>query len=118
MTEERIVNPRTGGEKGRKPQRFELIPMGAMGKVAEVYGFGASKYADHNWRRGYDWSLSLGAAFRHMAAFLEGEDLDPESGLPHPAHAVFHMLALLTFMVEHPELDDRVARSLEGIPQS
>lgn len=115
MPEERITNAVTGGEKGRKPQRFELMPMGALATVAEVYGFGAEKYADHNWRKGYDWSLSLGAALRHMASFVDGEDLDPESGLPHPAHAAFHMLAVLTFMVEHPELDDRVRTTL-GIP--
>lgn len=105
--EERITDIKTGGQKGRKPERFELLPWQAMGEVARVYAGGAVKYSDWNWSRGFDWSLSIGAAFRHMAAFASGEDTDPESGLAHPAHAVFHMLALLTFMSTHPDGDDR-----------
>jgi hypothetical protein len=105
--EVRVVNEQTGGEKGRKPERYGLLPWDAMDEVARVYAHGASKYADHNWRKGFDWSLSIDAAFRHMAAFAAGEDNDPESGFRHPAHAVFHMLALITFAAEHPELDDR-----------
>lgn len=107
MSEERIVNEKTGGAKGRKPQRFELVPGNALGDIAEVYAFGSSKYEDNNWRRGYAWSLSYGAMMRHLTAFWEGEDLDPESGLPHLAHAGFHILALLTFMREQSDLDDR-----------
>lgn len=107
MSEQRITNEVTGGEKGRKPQRFELLPWGALGRVAEVYAFGAEKYDEHNWRRGFDWSLSFGAMQRHLAAYWEGEDNDPESGLPHLAHAAFHVLGLLTFADECPELDDR-----------
>ena len=106
MSEKRITDPETGGMKGRKDERFDLLPWTAMEDVARVYGMGAEKYEDWNWAKGYDWSLSLGAAFRHMAAFGAGEDTDPESGLPHPAHAVFHMLALITFMQTHPDGDD------------
>lgn len=106
-SEVRVVNAQTGGAKGRKPQRFELVPMAALGRVAEVYAFGASKYEDHNWLRGYDWSLSFGALMRHLTAFWSGEDDDPESGLSHVAHAGFHVLALLTFAQRFPELDDR-----------
>jgi nucleoside 2-deoxyribosyltransferase len=113
--EERVVNEATGGEKGRKPQRYELVPWEAVGDIAEVYAFGASKYADHNWRRGYDWSLSFGALMRHLAAFWSGEDLDPESGLPHVAHAGFHVFALLVFMREHRELDDRFTTTDKGV---
>lgn len=103
------VTSSTGGQKGKKPQAYDLIPWDAMDHVAEVYGFGASKYADHNWRKKYAWSLSIASAFRHMAAFARGEDRDPESGLPHPAHAVFHMFALLAWF-EDPDaqqFDDR-----------
>jgi hypothetical protein len=105
--EVRVTDPRTGGQKGTKPEVFSLLPWRSLGKVARVFGFGAGKYEPHNWRKGYAWSLSTDAAFRHLAAFQEGEDLDPESGLPHLAHAAFHLLALLEFMDTHPELDDR-----------
>lgn len=105
--EVRIVNAETGGAKGRKPQRMELVPWQAVAVVSEVYGFGASKYDDHNWLRGYQWSLSFGALMRHLSAWWSGEDTDPESGLSHMAHAGFHVLALLTFEQRFPSLDDR-----------
>jgi hypothetical protein len=105
--EVRVTNSTTGGEKGQKPQRMDLIPWSAVMDVSEVYAFGATKYADHNWRRGYAWSLSYGALLRHLAAWIDGEDRDPESGLSHVAHAGFHCLALLTFARECPDLDDR-----------
>lgn len=105
--EVRITDPTTGAQKGRKPERYDLIPFEALDEVARVYGMGAEKYDDWNWAKGFAWSLSIGAAFRHMASYAAGEDLDPESGLPHPAHAVFHMLALITFRQHDLGTDDR-----------
>lgn len=107
ISEIRITNPTTGGEKGSKPERFDLIPAKAMRQVARLYGRGALKYACHNWRRGYAWSLSIAALERHLAAFKEREDIDPETECPHLAAVIFHALSLLTFADEHPELDDR-----------
>lgn len=97
----------TGGEKGTKPERFDLIPIGALAQVARLYGRGAEKYAAHNWRRGYEWSKSYAAMQRHATQFWNGEDTDPEMQLPHLASVAFHALALLTFMEEQPGFDDR-----------
>lgn len=105
--EVRIVDPTTGGAKGQKLARYDLLPYEALTTVAEHFGRGAAKYEPWNWRKGYAWSLSAGALGRHFAAFMSGEDLDPETGSPHMAAVAFHALALLTFMDEHPELDDR-----------
>lgn len=107
MAEVRIKNETTGGEKGQKPERHELVPINPMDWVARVYHYGTEKYDPHNWRKGYDWSLSYGALQRHLRAFWNGQELDDESGLPHLAHAVFHCLALMEFGDTHPELDDR-----------
>jgi hypothetical protein len=107
VEEIRVVNSVTGGEKGQKPERHELVPVEPMDEVARVYGFGCGKYAKNNWRLGYDWGLSYGAARRHLNAFWRGEDLDPESGLHHLAHGVFHLLTLMEYGRTHPELDDR-----------
>jgi len=97
----------TGGQKGQKLARFDLIPWDALWEVAELYGKGALKYDDRNWEKGYEWSLSLGALGRHLALFMSGEDFDPETGSPHMAAVAFHALAILRFMKEHPEFDDR-----------
>lgn len=97
----------TGGEKGAKPQRYDLLPVLPLDLLAELYGNGAKKYAAHNWRRGYDWSLSYAAAMRHLTRFWNGEDIDPEMGLPHVTCATFHLFALAQFMADFPEFDDR-----------
>lgn len=106
MVEERSVSS-SGAEKGVKPERHSLIPQEALSVVARHYGVGAKKYAPHNWRRGYEWSKSFDALQRHANAFWSGEDVDEETGSPHMAAVVFHALTLLTFMIEHPEFDDR-----------
>lgn len=108
MTEEtRIVNEITGGMKGSKPIQFHQFPYAAFEHLGRVYAFGAAKYDDYNFRKGYNWSLSFDAMMRHAMAFWSGEDLDPESGLPHMAHVAWHAATLLAFMEDHPELDDR-----------
>lgn len=108
--EVRVTSP-TGGQKGTKEARFDLIPAEAIWWLAVLYGRGAAKYDDHNWRLGYKWSLSFSAAMRHMWKFWRGEDMDPELGVPHPVCAAFHMFGLTTFMEIHPEFDDRPRRN-------
>ena len=102
----RSVDPDTGGEKGVKLERHSLMAP-SIRELAEHYGRGSQKYAEHNWRRGYDWSKSYDALQRHAQAFWNGEDLDPETGSKHIICAAWHALALATFMEEHPEKDDR-----------
>lgn len=97
----------TGGAKGVKPARFDLIPVGPLTTVAKLYGKGAEKYDDHNWRRGYEWSKSYAALMRHVTQFWGGEDVDPDTELPHLAAVVFHALALMQFMEDHNSFDDR-----------
>lgn len=104
--EVRVTNAITGGEKGAKLARFDLIPAGPMWEVAELYGVGARKYADRNWERGYDWSLSLAALERHLNLLKQGEWVDAETAKPHLTSVVFHALALLEFKDTHPELCD------------
>ena len=99
----------TGGEKGVKDARFDLLPPAPLHAVANHYGIGARKYEDRNWERGYEWSKSYGALQRHLNAFWSGEDIDEETGSPHLAAAAFHVLALMEFGRTHPEFDDRPA---------
>lgn len=106
--EVRVVDAKTGGEKGRKLARFELLPWDALWEVAEHYGRGAAKYADRNWERGLAWSLCYAAAHRHMAQFWQGrERTDAETGGHHLAAAVFHLLAILAFDLRQAGTDDR-----------
>ena len=101
------VTSETGGQKGTKLARFDLIPVQPLWAVAELYGYGTRKYADRNWERGYDWSLSYAAMQRHANLFWSREDNDAETGLPHLAAVAFHALALMEYARTHPEFDDR-----------
>lgn len=71
-----------GGQKGVKLERYDLIPAGPLAELARHYGAGAIKYAEHQWRQGYEWSKSIAAIGRHWGAFVAGEDYDvcPPSG--------------------------------------
>lgn len=84
-----------------------LLSTEALNKIAAVLKFGADKYHAHNWRNGFAWSRPLAAAMRHIMAFNDGEDKDPESGLSHLAHAACCIMFLLEFEKTHPHLDDR-----------
>lgn len=106
-TEVRMVDPTTGGQKGVKAERYDLIPWDAMDVVAQVYAYGSQKYADHNWAKGYPWAWSLGALVRHIALWAMGENNDKESKLPHMGHATFHCLTLLAFALRKRGTDNR-----------
>ncbi len=107
MSEVRVIDPKTGGAKGKKPEAYALIPAAPLAEVARVYGMGAEKYEPWNWAKGYAWSLSLSALQRHIEAFRQRVDRDPESGLHHLSHAVFHCLALMEFSRLKLGTDDR-----------
>lgn len=78
--------------------RWSLLPPGAVENVIRVLEHGAKKYGEHNWQkvtpgrqRYYD------AVMRHMEAWWGGQKLDPDSGLPHLAHAACSIAFLLWF---------------------
>jgi len=103
----RVTDPKTGGQKGRKDEEYAYIPPLALAEIAKVYGYGAKKYEPRNMEKGYSWSLSFSAMMRHTWAFWRGEDRDPESGLYHLAHAGWHILTMLDFLLRGRGTDDR-----------
>lgn len=105
--EERITDPVTGGEKGRKECEPAYIDPQALEALGRVAGKGTRKYDKYNYLRGYDWSLSANALQRHFLAFWGGEDVDPESGELHMTHAAWHALALVSFITRQLGNDDR-----------
>ncbi len=75
--------------------------------MVRVLMFGANKYAAHNWRKGLKYSRITNSMQRHLNAFQAGEEVDPESGIPHVHHIMCNALFLAGAVKEHPELDDR-----------
>ncbi len=67
----------------------------ALNWVVAVGTFGAKKYSPRGWAKVANGEERyLEAAMRHVMAYLEGEKDDPESGLPHLAHAIWNFLAV------------------------
>lgn len=100
----------TGGQKGTKLARYDLIPADALEALAEHFGRGAMKYAARNWEKGYEWSKNFAALQRHIWAFWSGEDIDEETGSLHLVAAMWHAAALTHYYM-NPEkyegFDDR-----------
>lgn len=112
------VNAATGGAKGVKLERFDLIPVYPLTALARHFGVGARKYADRNWEKGYEWSKSYAAMQRHANLFWGGENYDhhkpecPEgcvehTGSHHLTAVAWHAMALLEMTRTHPDLDNR-----------
>ena len=110
--EVRVVDEKTGGEKGSKVARFDLLPPDVMFDLAEHYGKNCiehgGKYEARNWEKGYDWGLSFAALGRHLNAFKRGEDIDVDSGSSHMVSAAWHCLAVAAFLKRGIGTDDRV----------
>jgi len=87
--------------------RMELLPTKPLLGVSRVLTFGAKKYAAHNWRGGFEYSRLIGAALRHITAFNDGEDLDPESGESHIDHALCTLMFLSEQVHAKTGTDDR-----------
>lgn len=78
-----------------KPRWDILMNLNGLDEVVQGFTYGASKYADFNWRegKGLDPDRLLGAALRHIRARRDG--LDDESGVKHLALAVCNLLMIL-----------------------
>ena len=88
--------------------RYDLIPAYPLEQLARLYTFGATKYADNNWRKGLRWGRCFAAMMRHAWLWWGGEDCDKETGLSHMAAVAFCAFSLMEFSKTHKEFDDRV----------
>lgn len=91
-----VIEPLNASFEGESALRFDdgkvdftLIPVDAQEAEARVWSMGEKKYGRDNWTK--LWGLEtrvkvMKSIMRHGYAILRGEDLDPESGLPHAAH--------------------------------
>lgn len=97
---------RKSAESAAKP-RWELLPWDAVEEVVEILTFGAKKYEDNNWARGARWGRYMRAAISHITQWWRGEDLDPETGKSHLAHAVCCIIFLMEYQRNGWGRDDR-----------
>ena len=71
---------------------FEPVIMETYCKVATM---GSKKYGRNNWKnmKVEDYARIVAAEYRHDMASQSGEELDPESGLPHLWHKLWNCVA-------------------------
>jgi hypothetical protein len=88
--------------------RWDLIDPTAVEGVAAVLSFGCKKYTAENWRKGLSWKSTLRSLESHLQALKRGEDIDPESGLPHIDHLGCNWMFFSNYQKMGIGEDDRV----------
>ena len=82
--DQKPTNPKDVIGSGKLP--LELVPDTLPAYAAIAFFEGASKYGRFNWRvSGVRASIYRAALQRHLAAWWNGEDFDPDTGVPHLA---------------------------------
>lgn len=89
------------------------IPTVALEQEALAFKHGAKKYGQWNFKKGMDWTRLIDASLRHIAAFKDGEDMDPESGYHHLGHARACLSMLLDYFYNELGTDDRFKSVVE-----
>ena len=87
--------------------RVDLVPTSLIRSVADILAFGAQKYSEYNWQKGMPWRKLYGSIQRHMMSWMDKEDIDPESGLPHLAHAACDIAFLIEYAQKQLGEDNR-----------
>ena len=74
--------------------------------MVRVLEYGGKKYARNNWRKGMPATQIIESMLRHTYKLLEGELVDPESGIEHIGHIQCNALFLSYVLSEKPEFND------------
>ena len=80
--------------------KWSLVHMHSLVPMIRVLEYGALKYAPFNWQKPMKRDELLDSMQRHMAALIDGEELDKESGLTHIGHIMANALFYSYHFVE------------------
>lgn len=76
---------------------WDLLMWDAVTEIVKILTFGAEKYGPYSWQEVEDARHRyMAALMRHIVAWYNGEEVDPESGMHHLAHAGCNLLFLLS----------------------
>ena len=68
-----------------KPQ-WSLVNYKSLEPMVRVLEFGCEKYDRDNWKKGMPTHKILESMQRHLAALMDGEQFDSETGISHMGH--------------------------------
>ncbi len=93
---------------GVRKAPISTVPGNVIAELGVAMLEGASKYGRHNYRAtGVRASVYYDAAMRHLIAWWEGEDIDPDSGVSHITKLLACMTVLRDAMHQENWEDDR-----------
>jgi len=91
-----------------KWRQFFCVPMQVLWEVGVGMLEGTLKYGRHNYRgSGVRASVYVDAAIGHIQSFVEGEDIDEDSGLSHITKAICSLFVLRDAQMNDFWTDDR-----------
>lgn len=66
--------------------KWSLVHFKSLEPLVRVLMYGVKKYARDNWKKGLDRQEILDSMQRHLAALIDGQEIDPESQEHHIGH--------------------------------
>jgi ubiquitin-protein ligase len=72
--------------------KWSLVHYESLLPMIAVLEFGCIKYSRDNWKKGLDLKEILESMQRHLAALMDGEENDKESGISHMGHIQFNAM--------------------------
>lgn len=86
---------------------FTLVPPEALKSIARVMEYGAKKYSRNGWKKVPDAPRRyFAAALRHMVAFMDGRDFDPDTDEHHLDHALTNLAFLVHFRAKGTDIGE------------
>ena len=93
---------------GIKKVPLHVVPSQVLMEIGLGMLEGARKYGAHNYRiAGVRSSVYYDATMRHLMAWWEGQDIDPDSGLSHITKALTSLVVLQDAIINGMAEDDR-----------
>ena len=93
---------------GIRKVSLSCVPAQVLMEVSLAMFEGARKYGKRNYRvSGVRASVYYDAVMRHLNAWQEGQDTDPDSGLSHITKAIAGLVVLRDSMINENWTDDR-----------
>jgi hypothetical protein len=102
---------------GTRKAPISVVPAPVIAEIGLGMLEGARKYGRHNYRvAGIRYSVYYDASMRHLMAWWEGQDADPDSGLSHITKALCTLVVLRDAMLSGKFTDDRPPRVFDDWP--
>lgn len=101
---------------GSRKAPMSTVPANVMTELGVAMLEGAAKYGRHNYRvTPIRASVYYDATMRHLMAFWEGQDIDPDSGMSHITKAIASLTVWRDAMMQGTWIDDRPPASEDYI---